>query len=89
MAGDWFRDLADAGAVEHASPDACLALLAVGSGAHICAGMHLAKLEIVVTLQEWLERIPAFRLEKGSKMMAHSGVVARVERLILEWDLAR
>lgn len=59
-----------------------------GGGAHICAGMHLAQMEIVVTLQEWLARIPVFRLEQGFRMMAHSGVVAQVERLDLEWDVA-
>lgn len=59
-----------------------------GGGAHVCAGMHLANLEIVVTLQEWLARIPAFRLEEGFQMVAHSGVVADVETLNLEWDLA-
>lgn len=42
-----------------------------GGGAHICAGMHLA-------------RIPKFRLEEGFKMVAHSGVVVTFERLNLE-----
>ena len=57
-----------------------------GGGAHICAGMHLANMEIVVTLQEWLARIPAFRLADGFQMVAHSGVVADVETLDLVWD---
>ena len=59
-----------------------------GGGAHICAGMHLANMEIIVTLQEWLARIPEFRLEAGFRMVAHSGVVADVETLNLEWDVA-
>ncbi len=58
-----------------------------GGGAHICAGMHLARMEIGVTLQEWLSRIPKFRLQEGFKMVAHSGVVATFERLNLEWDV--
>ncbi len=58
-----------------------------GGGAHICAGMHLANMEIVVTLQEWLARIPKFRLQPGFSIVAHSGVVADVERLELEWDV--
>lgn len=57
-----------------------------GGGAHICAGMHLANLEIVVTLQEWLARIPEFQVADGFKMAAHSGVVAQVERLNLVWN---
>lgn len=58
-----------------------------GGGAHICAGMHLANMEIIVTLQEWLARIPQFRLQPGFRIVAHSGVVADVERLELEWDI--
>ena len=50
--------------------------------------MRLANLEIIVTLQEWLKRIPEFRLAEGFKLAAHSGVVAQVERLDLEWDVA-
>ena len=57
-----------------------------GGGAHICAGMHLANLEIVITLQEWLARIPEFRVADRFKLTAHSGVVAQVERLDLVWD---
>ena len=59
-----------------------------GGGTHICAGMHLANLEIIVTLQEWLKRIPEFRVANGFRLVAHSGVVAQVERLDLEWDMA-
>lgn len=59
-----------------------------GGGAHICAGMHLANLEIIVTLQEWLKRIPEFRVAEGFRLVAHSGVVAQVERLDLEWESA-
>lgn len=57
-----------------------------GGGAHMCAGIHLANLEIIVTLQEWLSRIPEFRVAEGFTLTAHSGVVAQVERLDLEWD---
>jgi cytochrome P450 len=58
-----------------------------GGGAHVCAGMHLANLEIIVTLQEWLKRIPEFRVAADFRLVAHSGVVAQVERLDLEWDI--
>ena len=58
-----------------------------GNGAHVCAGLHLARLEVAVTMLEWLARIPEFRLEPGFEMVAHSGVVATVESLNLEWDV--
>ena len=32
-----------------------------GGGPHRCAGMHLARMETIVSLEEWLKRIPAFR----------------------------
>jgi hypothetical protein len=36
--------------------------LAFGSGIHRCAGSNLARMELTVALEEWLRRIPAFRL---------------------------
>ncbi len=37
--------------------------LAFGSGAHVCPGLHLARLEIRVALEVLLERFPALRLD--------------------------
>lgn len=34
-----------------------------GVGPHRCVGSHLAKREIIVALQEWLRRIPDFKLD--------------------------
>ena len=36
--------------------------VAFGSGIHRCGGSNLARMELRVSLQVWLERIPAFRL---------------------------
>lgn len=54
-------------------------------GPHRCAGMHLARLEVLVTLQEWLARIPAFSLRDGANPIYHSGIVAAVEDVPLVW----
>ena len=59
-----------------------------GDGAHRCAGMHLARMEITITLQEWLSRIPTFRLAKDAKPQYASGMVATVKGVPLEWDVA-
>jgi cytochrome P450 len=59
-----------------------------GGGPHRCAGSHLARMEIVVTLQEWLKRIPEFSLEPGARPIFHSGVVATVENVPLVWKAA-
>ena len=37
--------------------------IAFGAGIHRCAGSNLARMEMKVALQEWLARIPDFRLE--------------------------
>lgn len=55
-------------------------------GPHRCAGMHLARMEVIVMLQEWLARIPQFSLKEGSKQIYHSGIVAAVENIPLVWE---
>ncbi len=37
--------------------------LAFGRGQHFCLGFHLARLEIAVLVQEWLERVPAYHVD--------------------------
>jgi camphor 5-monooxygenase len=56
-----------------------------GDGPHRCAGMHLARMEVTVTLEEWLKRIPAFRLREGAKPVYQSGIVAAVDQVPLVW----
>ncbi|AEG50686.1 Camphor 5-monooxygenase [Sphingobium chlorophenolicum L-1] len=56
-------------------------------GPHRCAGMHLARLEVLVTLQEWLARIPRFSLKKGAAPIYHAGIVAAVENIPLVWKV--
>ena len=56
-----------------------------GAGPHRCAGVHLARMEATVMLEEWLRRIPRFRLKAGSKPVYHSGIVAAIDNVQLEW----
>jgi len=56
-----------------------------GGGPHRCAGMHLARMEVIVTLEEWLKRIPEFSIKDGEKPIYHSGIVAAVDNVPLVW----
>ena len=56
-----------------------------GIGTHRCAGVHLARLEVIVTLQEWLKRIPEFRVAQGTRPHYRTGMVALAENVHLAW----
>jgi cytochrome P450 len=58
-----------------------------GNGPHRCPGSILAKREIVVWLEEWLPRIPEFRIKKGTTPRQQSAMVNTVSELWLEWDV--
>ena len=41
-------------------------MLAFGRGQHFCLGYHVARLEIAVMIEEWLRRVPDFRIIEES-----------------------
>jgi len=49
--------------------------LAFGVGIHRCAGSNLARMEMRVAVQEWLARIPEFRLADGAEVTWAGGQV--------------
>ncbi len=49
--------------------------VAFGSGIHRCAGSNLARMELRVALEEWLRRIPEFRLAEGEEVTWAGGQV--------------
>jgi cytochrome P450 len=49
--------------------------VAFGSGIHRCAGSNLARMELRVALEEWLQRIPEFRLAEGAVVAWAGGQV--------------
>ncbi len=55
------------------------------TGTHNCAGTHLAKLELRVYLEEWLARMPEFRVAPGYHPKFHGGPVMGMDRLDLVW----
>ncbi|GGC34182.1 cytochrome P450 [Novosphingobium marinum] len=57
-----------------------------GNGAHRCPGAMLARSEVRITLEEWLPRIPDFRVDETDRVEMEGGIVATVNRLPLRWD---
>jgi cytochrome P450 len=62
-------------------------ILAFTVGVHSCMGAHLARLEVKVALQEWLRRIPDFKLPNGYKPEYRPGGVIGPEEVPLRWDV--
>lgn len=60
-------------------------ILAFTVGVHSCMGAHLARLEIKIALQEWLKRIPDFKIKPGTKIEYRPGGVIGPERVPLVW----
>jgi cytochrome P450 len=48
---------------------------AFGLGIHRCVGSHLARMELRVALEVWLERIPRFTLDDPSAVMWSAGQI--------------
>ena len=49
--------------------------VAFGVGIHRCAGSNLARMEMRVAVEEWLQRIPEFRLVDGAEVTWAGGQV--------------
>ena len=58
-----------------------------GVGPHRCVGSHLAKHEVMISLREWLKRIPDFELDPDAPATGvFGGSVMGFESLGLRWD---
>jgi len=55
-----------------------------GFGIHLCLGMHLARRELRIALEEFLARVPEFHLAEGHSLRWHLGIVKPAE-LPLRW----
>lgn len=56
-----------------------------GVGPHRCIGSHLARMELTVFLQEWLKRIPHFRVKQDTVPVYETGFLRAMSSLHLEW----
>ena len=58
-----------------------------GNGAHRCPGSLLARTELKIFLEEWLKRIPEFRLKPGTTPGVRAGINATIYSLPLVWEV--
>jgi cytochrome P450 len=59
--------------------------VAFSYGPHRCIGSHLARRELVIAMEEWLKRVPPFRVAGGVEVPVKPGGVWGVETLPLAW----
>lgn len=56
-----------------------------GVGPHRCIGSNLARIELTASLEEWLRRIPKFRVKEGGEPTYVTGYLRSMRSLQLEW----
>lgn len=61
--------------------------LSFGYGPHLCVGMHLARREMRIAMEEMLRRVPVFQVKPGHVIHSHMGMIQPVE-LPLVWRAA-
>jgi cytochrome P450 len=59
--------------------------IAFGVGIHRCAGSNLARMEMTVAIEEWLKRIPDFRLENPDTVTWAGGQVRGPRKMMVVW----
>lgn len=60
--------------------------MAFSFGAHRCVGSHLARRELRIALELWLQKVPIFRLAEDCNPVMRAAGVFGMDELIFEWD---
>lgn len=59
-----------------------------GGGEHRCLGSMLARTELRIFLEEWLKRVPDFKVKPGVDIEVRARTVATITSLPLVWNVA-
>ena len=60
--------------------------LSFGFGPHLCVGMHLARREMRLAIERFLEIIPPFRVAEGEPVHSYLGGIIQPVTLPMVWD---
>lgn len=64
-------------------------MLSFASGPHLCLGMHLARREIRIAIESFLERFDNIHIPQGAQYAFHAGPTFSVDSLPIAWTLKR
>jgi cytochrome P450 len=58
----------------------------MGNGPHRCVGAALARLEVMLFLERWLARVPAFRIDSDAPVTMKGGGIGTLTALPVRWN---
>ncbi|MBJ7263674.1 MAG: cytochrome P450 [Burkholderiaceae bacterium] len=61
--------------------------IAFGAGIHRCPGVSLARMQMTIFTNAWLERIPEFSIDTSRPIRFTSGVIGSLRELHLTWPI--
>jgi cytochrome P450 len=61
--------------------------LSFGYGPHLCIGMHLARREMRIAMEEFLALVPEFSLEPGAEIRSYAGWLVQPIEVPLVWQV--
>jgi cytochrome P450 len=61
--------------------------ISFGYGPHLCVGMHLARREMRIAMEEVLSGLPEFKIADGAKLEAHLGGIIQPVQVPLVWNV--